>query len=127
MRGRHGVAYLPAKHPIHDFKNAVRAAGVLNFERPLDGPVKVVLQFVFQRPRSHWNKKGLKPNAPAIPPKNDFDNLAKAATDPLNGIAWHDDDQITSALIVRRYAGLRDEPGRTVITVSTDEDHRAAD
>jgi Holliday junction resolvase RusA-like endonuclease len=56
-----------------------------------------------------------------FPSKRDFDNLAKAATDPLNGIAWIDDDQITTAHVVRRFSGVREDPGRTHITVTEDD------
>ena len=88
------------------------------FAKPLEGPVSVELTFTFQRPASHWGAKGLKDSAPSYPPRNDFDNLAKAATDPLNGLAYWDDDQICYAVIRRRYAEGREDCGSTVIRIS---------
>ena len=118
-RGGFGRAYIPARHPIHEYKKRVQAAGARAFAQPLEGPVCVELVFTFQRPASHWNRHSLKPSAPCHPPKNDFDNLAKAATDPLNGIAYWDDDQICTAVIRRVYAGQRDAAGSTVIRISS--------
>lgn len=31
----------------------------------------------------------------------DWDNLAKAVTDALNGVAWHDDKQIVAAVVTK--------------------------
>jgi len=35
--------------------------------------------------------------------KPDYDNIGKVICDALNGIAWHDDAQITSAHVYKRY------------------------
>lgn len=126
VRGKHGVAYLPKGHPIHEYKAAVRSAGLQNFKHPLEGPIDLTIHFVFQRPNSHWNKSGLKKTAPLVIPKNDFDNLAKGCVDSLNGVCWIDDDQITIAHVVRRYSGSREAPGFTTITVCTDACHRSS-
>ena len=126
-RGKFGHAYIPKEHKVHEYKHRIKAAGAAHFKKPFVGPVKLLLQFVIPRPKSHWGKKGLLPSAPVFPSKRDFDNLAKAATDPLNGIAWIDDDQITTAHVVRRFSGVREDPGRTHITVTEDDYLSAAD
>jgi Holliday junction resolvase RusA-like endonuclease len=36
--------------------------------------------------------------------KPDWDNLAKIISDALNGLAWHDDAQITDARVIKRFA-----------------------
>ena len=118
-RGGFGRAYIPARHPIHEYRKQIQAAAARAFAVPLEGPVQIELEFIFCRPESHWNKTGLRSTAPVYPPKNDFDNLAKAATDPLNTIAFLDDEQICSAVIKRAYAKGRNESGCTVIRIST--------
>ncbi|NBW19819.1 MAG: RusA family crossover junction endodeoxyribonuclease, partial [Caulobacteraceae bacterium] len=61
VRGKHGHAYVPSDHPIHAYRQAVavaaRAAGV----RQATGPVSVIVDAVFARPKSHLNKSGVKP------------------------------------------------------------------
>ena len=52
--------------------------------KPLEGPVEISCTF-------YMSRQG----------KPDWDNLAKLATDALNGIAYRDDAQIISAYIVK--------------------------
>lgn len=49
--------------------------------------------------------------------KPDADNIAKAVTDPLNGLAWDDDSQVTH-LMVTKHDRARDEEPRVVVTIS---------
>lgn len=64
---------------------------------PLQGPLRVSIEFIFPRPKAHFRANGeLKPNAPhwhTIKP--DTDNLKKAVYDALTTIGmWSDDSQI---------------------------------
>jgi Holliday junction resolvase RusA-like endonuclease len=34
----------------------------------------------------------------------DWDNIGKAVSDALNGIAWHDDSQVTDGRVIKRFA-----------------------
>lgn len=81
----------------------------------IDGPVAVGLDFTFNRPKSHYLKSGLRPNAPRwMAGKPDFDNLAKAVCDCLTQIGvWRDDAQVVCSHITKRYS---EEPG-CVITI----------
>ena len=111
-RARHSMAggfarsYVPAKHPIHAFREAVRlsaiAAGV-----PLSaGPVEVSILAVFARPASHRKADGsLRAGAPRFPGHRcgDADNLAKGVLDALHGVAFEDDDQADLGYVRRRY------------------------
>jgi len=66
-RGGYGRAYVPAKHPVHQFRarvaHAAKAAGLTETA----SPVAVTIEARFGRPRSHYRKAGVKPTAPALP------------------------------------------------------------
>lgn len=73
---------------------------------PMTGPLYLSLIFFLPRPKGHFNSKGqLKPAAPDWhTSRGDFDNYAKAVCDALTQIGmWHDDAQISAALIEKRY------------------------
>jgi len=99
-------AYVPAKHPVHAFKDAVS----LCFRQahrgpPLDGPVGLWARFIFPPIKTRKPKRDATNNASAewyaAARRYDWDNLAKALCDALNGLAWHDDGQIAVAHIER--------------------------
>ena len=92
-RGGFARAYVPAKHPIHAYRQAVATAAKIACPHPTDDPVSVIVQFTFERPKSHMNKSGVKKTAPALP-KCDSDNLLKGILDAMNGIVWYDDAQV---------------------------------
>jgi Holliday junction resolvase RusA-like endonuclease len=71
-----------------------------------EGPVSIELAFYFKRPKSHFNKAGVKPKAPFYHvAKPDADNAAKAVLDALTQIgAWRDDSQVAELKVSKRYA-----------------------
>jgi Holliday junction resolvase RusA-like endonuclease len=105
-------AYVPKDHPIHAYRHAVavaaRAAGV----RQATGPVSVIIDAVFARPKSHLNKSGVKPTAPALP-RPDVDNLGKAVLDALQDVMG--DDTNVSRLLVEKSWGTE---GRTTVRIT---------
>lgn len=64
--------------------------------------MSVVIDAVFQRPKSHLRKSGVKVTAPALP-RCDVDNVAKAVLDALTGIAWADDAQVQRLVVEKSY------------------------
>ena len=92
-RGGVGRAYTPAKHPINDYRQAVEMYAKLAGCELLSGSVTISVQFIFERPKSHFNKSGLKKDSPAFV-NCDIDNLLKGVLDALNGIAFIDDRQV---------------------------------
>ena len=68
--------------------------------------VRVTLDFVLPRPKSH-PKRRTKPHCA----KPDVDKLARGVLDALTGIAWGDDSQVTSLLATKRYARELEQPG----------------
>jgi Holliday junction resolvase RusA-like endonuclease len=111
-RGGFARAYVPAKHPVHAYRaaiaNAARAAGAgVHGE-----PVGVLIGLVWERPKSHLRKSGVKPDAPQFP-RCDVDNAAKAVLDALNGVAWEDDSQVCSLTVAKHYGA----EARTVVQI----------
>jgi Holliday junction resolvase RusA-like endonuclease len=64
-----------------------------------DGPLKVVMGFGFERPKSVSEKK--RPHHITSP---DLDNLIKTVGDAGNGILWEDDKQIVEMKCFKYYS-----------------------
>lgn len=126
--GGRARAYVPADHPIHAYRLAIsmaaKAAAAACGHAQTKLPVMLEVVLVFQRPPSHLRKSGgVKPSAPAFPPKADWDNCGKGVSDAITDSAaiWHDDDQVVQARVVKRYAE-HGEPARTMVLVRPLED-----
>ena len=111
-RGGFARAYVPAKHPVHAYRQslaaAARAAGLSDTGEPLN----VVIDAVFVRPKSHVRKSGVKPDAPKLP-RPDVDNIAKAVLDALQDVMG--DDSLVGRLVVEKSYG---QEARTTVRVS---------
>ena len=72
----------------------------------IETAVSLTLVFFMPRPKSHFNKNGLKPAAPNwFEKKPDSDNLAKAVMDCLTQLGiWQDDDQVVILKVLKQYA-----------------------
>jgi Holliday junction resolvase RusA-like endonuclease len=101
-RGGFARAYVPAKHPVHAYRDAVAAAARTAGAGVHGEPVSVVIDFVWERPKSHMRKSGIKPDAPVLP-RPDLDNATKAVLDSLNGVAWEDDSQVQRLVVEKSY------------------------
>ena len=89
-------------------------------EKPLSGPLEVVLTFHLGRPKNHYgsgkNSEMLKDSAPEWhSSKPDCDNLAKFVLDSLNGVFYTDDAKISCLGTRKLYS---DRP-RTEIIIKT--------
>jgi Holliday junction resolvase RusA-like endonuclease len=105
-------AYVPKGHAIHAYRQAVavaaQAAGVLQ----ATGPVSIIIDAVFARPKSHMNKGGVKPKAPALP-RPDVDNISKGVLDALKSVMG--DDSNVGRLLVEKTWGTE---GRTTVRIT---------
>ena len=121
--GKHArMANVSARHPIHDFKASVRLAWRERYGDgpPLSGRVTIACVFVMPRTKAMtWKTKPM-PRVPYIARKNDWDNLGKAVSDALNGVAYEDDGQIWQAHVERWYASGEEAP-HVKITITAAE------
>jgi len=109
-RGGFARAYVPSKHPVHAYRDAILREALASGLTPVSEPIEVIIDAVFARPKSHMNKRGVKGSAPALP-RADVDNIAKAALDSLKDLF---DDTHVRRLIVEKSWG---DEARTTVRV----------
>lgn len=87
-----------------------RVARSRTLDRPYSGPVRVVVTFWFDRPKSHYgtgrNAGTLKPSAPEHHvTKPDIDKLLRAILDALTmAMVYKDDSQVVEVVARKHYA-----------------------
>lgn len=121
---RTGHAYTP-KGPIGPYKAALGLRAAAEARRRgwafTEGPVEVLIEWVFARPPSHLTAAGgLRPSAPTFPGLRcgDVDNLEKAVLDAITrgGGVWKDDAQVVAVQKRKRYGG-KGENARTTVEI----------
>lgn len=105
-RGGFARAYVPAKHPVHAWRKAVRDA--CPYTEKLEGPLSVTLSLFLPRPKSHYrtgkHAGHLKASAPIWhSSRSDVDNHVKSVLDALDGVAWIDDAQVCRLRAEKRW------------------------
>lgn len=101
VRGKHGVAYVPRQHKIHQWRAKIRSRLELAVSEskqlfPVSGiGLRVMMEFNMRKPKSN---KTVRPIG-----RPDLDNLAKAVLDAGNGVVWRDDSQVTQVLMSKRW------------------------
>jgi Holliday junction resolvase RusA-like endonuclease len=105
---------VPAEHPVHAYRQAIAEAADEAGLVAQDEPLNVVIDFVFERPKSHMTKGGVvvKATAPKLP-RPDVDNLAKAVLDALQDVMG--DDTNVARLVVEKSYG---QEARTTVRIS---------
>ena len=98
---------VPADKKQRPWQEAVRWAAIEADCKPLEGPLTVLLRFLMPKPQSA-PKRRLYPTGAR---SGDVDKLARAALDPLHGICFHDDAQVVSLLVTKRYVDPGDITG----------------
>ena len=74
---------------------AAEAARATGSQPLLDGPLAITVTFTFPRPKAHYRKAGLKPDAPIYhATRPDTDKLVRAIGNALTGVAIRDDSQL---------------------------------
>ena len=100
-QGGFARAYVPAKHPVHAYRQAVALAAKLAGLGTITEPIQVCVVSVFERPKSHVTGRGVvKATAPRVP-RPDVDNIAKAVLDALGD--FFDDTLVESLQVSKSY------------------------
>lgn len=100
-RGGFARAYVPSKHPVHAYREAIAAAAQAAGLRQTGDLLDVGIVAVFARPKSHKRKGGLKSDAPKVP-RPDVDNIAKAVLDALQSVMG-DDTHVRRLTVEKAY------------------------
>ena len=124
-RQRHGVVngrvrnWTPTRHPVNEFKAALRLAWQAEAGAVLDGPVRVDVVLVFARPKGKvWKTKPMPRYRHTAKP--DAENVAKAVLDALTGLAYRDDAQV-SVLTIAKWVAAGDEGPHATVWVEAAE------
>jgi Holliday junction resolvase RusA-like endonuclease len=111
-RGGFARAYVPATHPVHAYRQSLAAAARDAGLSDTGEPLNVVIDAVFERPKSHMRKSGVRADAPRLP-RPDVDNIAKAVLDALQDVMG--DDTNVARLVVEKSYG---QEARTTVRIS---------
>jgi Holliday junction resolvase RusA-like endonuclease len=111
-RGGFARAYVPATHPVHAYRQALAASARDAGLSQTGEPLNVVIDAVFERPKSHLRKSGVRADAPRLP-RPDVDNIAKAVLDALQDVMG--DDTLVARLVVEKSYG---QEARTTVRIS---------
>lgn len=95
------------------FEAVVRDIALQHFPEPFAGPVRLIVEAVFE-PAPSWSGKRRRAamGTPHVG-KPDLDNVMKALGDSLNRVAFADDTQIAEAILRKRWG----ETAETRVTV----------
>lgn len=84
------------------------------FSSPIDGPVAIEIEAYFPRAKTRMRKNSvLEPHVQ----KPDFDNVSKAITDALTGVAYTDDAQIWRCVFSKYMLGREGAP-KTIVRIT---------
>lgn len=95
-RGGKVITFTPKKTKA--WEETVAWYGKAHCREPMSGKFEVTLTFYRKSKR-----------------KADLDNLSKAVLDALNGIIWHDDDQVVALHLFKREVDRMDNAGVRVV------------
>ena len=102
--------YTSKTHPVTAFKAAIRKAlDDVYIGHPFKGPIRLSLLFVFPRPSNmRWKRRPMPREWKATAP--DRDNMEKAVSDALKGLAWIDDGQVCAGPVYTVIAAGDEQP-----------------
>lgn len=94
----HGVMIESSKH-VKNWRAVASLAALqaMAGAKPIQKPeaVAVHVHFIFERPKKHYNSKGLKADSPGLHTQTpDVDKLLRALLDSMTGIVFCDDAQV---------------------------------
>lgn len=118
--------YMPAKHPVNEFKATVRLAAREQYQgAAIAEPLAMRVVAVFPRPKALCWKSRPTPRLPKAS-KPDADNVAKAVMDALSGTTFVDDAQVAS-LHVEKWIAAGDEQPHVQVVIEVRSDINATE
>ncbi len=85
---------------------AAAAAGQMAGVEPFLGPLDLQVLIYMPRPKAHYRRDSLRPDAPVWHEvRPDATKLLRAIEDAMTGIVWVDDSQVVRQRVEKRYAG----------------------
>lgn len=110
---------IEASAKVKPWRFAVSQAALATGEPMTDSQVSVLITFMFNRPKAHYNSKGeLKPKAPFYKStKPDLDKLCRSTLDGITGVLIKDDSQVVNLICNKVYANEGELPG-ALITIN---------
>ena len=112
---RCGRTYTP-DNGIVAYRKAIALAAKAAGATPVDdAPLTLIVDLVFERPKSHYKAGGeLNPRTALTVPPGDCSNFLKGVEDCLNGVAWVDDVQLGKVVVEKSYG----QEARTTVRIS---------
>ena len=111
--------FVESSPKLKPWRFAVSQAALATGEPMTDGQVSVMITFMFNRPKAHYNTKGeLKPKAPFYKSsKPDLDKLCRSTLDGITGVLIKDDSQVVNLICNKVYTNEGELPG-ALITIN---------
>jgi Holliday junction resolvase RusA-like endonuclease len=82
----------------------------------VDTPLSLRVIFRFARPKKHFTKAGLRPDAPRYhTQKPDLGKLVRSTEDAMTGIVYDDDSRIAHINISKFWCNIGEKPGADII------------
>ncbi len=81
-----------------------------------DQAVRLTVEFVLPRPKSHPKRRETLHTK-----KPDLDKLTRAVLDALIGVVYDDDSQVVALAATKRHAQIAEQPGASIVVVSVPE------
>lgn len=104
--GRTVVVDACKRNPAWRGAVAAAAAGAMVRREPMLGPLELEVLIYMPRPKAHFRRDELRPDAPVWHQvRPDATKLLRAIEDALTGIVWVDDAQVVRQRVEKRYAG----------------------
>ncbi len=105
-RGNFVSTYTPAKTKEYEARVREAADEAMQGQLPLDTPILAIIKICVPVPASYskTRRQACLDSREMPTKKPDWDNVAKAITDSLNGVVYMDDAQIVSVYVSKRYS-----------------------
>lgn len=102
---------------VKPWRNQIQivASELMGDRPPFTGPLMLVVEFYFPRPKGHYGVHGVRRSAPKYPVvRPDTTKLLRPLEDALSGILWKDDSQVVEQIARKRYG----EPPRAEVKLA---------